>query len=149
MNTNFAAPGGGEPRPKSFVREITPFEKDIQDFSKEVREHQIKNKIENIQESHVKDILRPRLGQPQFSQPQKSQPAGSVLQESDSLPDYLLAESSQVKNKVEDLISMAFSRGIEASAKEAAKAGPFILDAFHDALTSKLYEELKNRGLLK
>jgi len=129
--------------------ETAPFEKDIQDLSMEVREHQEKNKIENIQESHVKDILKPRLSQPQFSQPQKSQAVNSVLQESDSLPDYLITESSQVKNKVEDLISMAFSRGIEASAKEAAKSGPFILDAFHDALTSKLYEELKRRGLLR
>lgn len=129
--------------------ETAPFEKDIQNFSKEVREHQEKNKIENIQESHVKDLLRPRLSQPQFSQPQKGQAASSVLQESDSLPDYLITESSQVKNKVEDLISMAFSRGIEASAREASKSGPFILDAFHDALTSKLYEELKRRGLLK
>jgi len=133
MNTNF---------------ESVPFEKDIQDFSKEVREHQIKNKIESIQETHIKDLLKLRLNQSQISQPQKSQAGSSVLQESDSLPDYLITESSQVKNKVENLIGLAFSKGIEASAKEASKSGPFILDAFHDALTSKLYEELKRRGLL-
>jgi hypothetical protein len=129
--------------------ENAPFEKDIQDFSREVREHQEKNRIENLQESHVRDLLRPRLGQPQIVQPQKSQAGSSVLQESESLPDYLITESSQIKNKVEDLIGLAFSKGIDVSAKEAAKSGPFILDAFHDALTSKLYEELKNRGLLK
>jgi len=133
MNTNF---------------ENAPFEKDIQDFSKEVREHQIKNKIERIQEIHVKDLLRPRFGRSPFPQPQKSRADGPVLQESDSLPDYLTAESSQVKDRVNGLIGLAFSKGIETSAKEAAKFGPFILDAFHDALTSKLYEELKNRGLL-
>lgn len=129
--------------------EKAPFEKDIQDFSKEIREHQIKNKIENIQESHVKDLLRPRLGRPQFSQPQKGQAGNSVLQQSDSLPDYLMTESDDIKNKVEGLINLAFLRGIEVSAKEASKSGPFILDAFHDALTSKLYAELKKRGLLK
>ncbi|MDO8443154.1 MAG: hypothetical protein Q7S81_02780 [bacterium] len=133
MNTNF---------------ESVPFEKDIQDFSKEVKEHQVKNKIESIQETHVKDLLKLRLNQSQISPSQKSQAGSSVLQESDSLPDYLITESSQVKNKVEGLIGLAFSKGIEASAKEANKAGPFILDAFHDALTSKLYEELKRRGLL-
>jgi len=129
--------------------EVAPFEKDIQDFSKEVREHQEKNKIERVQETHVKDLLKLRLNsQLQASQMQNKQAGGSVLQESDSLPDYLIEESNQVKDKVEALIGLAFSKGIEASAKEAAKAGPFILDAFHDALTSKLYAELKNRGLL-
>ncbi|MEK7478736.1 MAG: hypothetical protein AAB626_02315, partial [Patescibacteria group bacterium] len=135
---NFAAPGIGEPRPKSFGRETAPFEKDLQSFSKEIKEHQVKNKIESIQETHVKDLLKLRLNQPQISQPQKGRAGSSVLQESDSLPDYLITESSQVKDKVNDLISLAFSKGIEASAKEANKSGPFILDAFHDALTSKL-----------
>ncbi|MEK7463035.1 MAG: hypothetical protein AAB621_01565, partial [Patescibacteria group bacterium] len=96
MNTNF---------------ENVSFEKDIQDFSKEVREHQVKNKIENIQETHVKDLLKLRFNQSQISQPQKGRAGSSVLQESDSLPDYLITESSQVKDKVNDLISLAFSKG--------------------------------------
>lgn len=149
MNTNFAAPKEGEPRPISLGRETAPFEKDIQDLSKEAREHQEKNRIEKLQESHVKELLRSRIGQSQASQPQKSQTDRKVLQESDSLPDYLMSESDDVKNRVEGLINLAFLKGIEVSAKEAARSGPFILDAFHDALTSKLYEELKNRGLLK
>ncbi|MHB9020006.1 MAG: hypothetical protein ACYC3G_04055 [Minisyncoccota bacterium] len=129
--------------------ESAPFEKDIQDFSKEVREHQEKNKIEKLEESHVKELLRPRIDQPQISRSQQSQTGKTVLQESESLPDYLITESDEIKNRVEGLINLAFLKGIEVSAKEAAKSGPFILDAFHDALTSKLYEELKNRGLLK
>lgn len=129
--------------------ESIPFEKDIQDLSKEVREHQEKNKIEKLEESHVKEILRVRMDQPQISQSQKSQTGKTILQESESLPDYLITESDDVKNRVEGLINLAFLKGIEVSAKEAARSGPFILDAFHDALTSKLYEELKKRGLLK
>ena len=129
--------------------ENTPFEKDIQDFSKEVKEHQEKHKIETLQESHVKELLKSRLGQSQVSQPQKDQSGNTVLQRSDSFPDYLLKESDEIKNRVEGLINLAFLKGIDLSAREAAKSGPFILDAFHDALTSKLYEELKKRGLLK
>lgn len=129
--------------------EKAPFEKDIQDFSKEVKEHQEKNKIENVQESHVKELLRSRLGQAQVSQPQKDQSGTGVIQRSDSFPDYLMKESDEIKNRVEGLINLAFLKGIDLSAKEAAKSGPFILDAFHDALTSKLYGELKRRGLLK
>ena len=129
--------------------ENAPFEKDIQDFSKEVKEHQEKNKIERLQESHVKELLKSRLGQSQVSQSQKDQSGNTVLQRSDSFPDYLLKESDEIKNRVEGLINLAFLKGIDLSSKEAAKSGPFILDAFHDALTSKLYGELKKRGLLK
>ncbi|GEM_PF-763339 len=128
--------------------ENTPFEKDIQDFSREVKEHKEKNKIESVQESHVKELLKSRLGQPPISQTQKDQSGTTVLQRSDSFPDYLLKESDEIKNRVEGLINLAFLKGIDLSAKEAAKSGPFILDAFHDALTSKLYGELKRRGLL-
>lgn len=126
-----------------------PFEKDLQKFSKEVKEHQEKNKIENVQESHIREVLTSRFGRPAAPSRSGAQTQASVLSEKETLPDYLIAEPAQVKNKVEQLINMAFSEGIEKSVKEAAKAGPFILDAFHDALTSKLYEELKKRGLLK
>jgi hypothetical protein len=128
--------------------EHNPFEKDLQRFSKEVREHQIKNKIENIQESHIKDVLVSGYSHPAAVAATVQKPA-AVLDETKTLPDYLISEPAQVKNRVEHLLSLAFSEGIEKSAKEAAKSGPFILDAFHDALTSKLYDELKKRGLLK
>jgi len=124
-----------------------PFEKDLQKFSKEIREHQEKNKIENIQEAHVKDVLKSRFGQP--ATPVQSGSKAKVLDEAKTLPDYLVKEPEQIKAKVEQLLGLAFSEGLEKSAKEAAKSGPFILDAFHDALTAKLYGELKSRGLLK
>ena len=44
---------------------------------------------------------------------------------------------------------MAFMDGILKAANEAKKSNPFVLDAFHDALTGKLYDEFKRRGLLK
>jgi len=124
------------------------FEKNLQSFSKEIKQYQVENKIENIQQSHVRDFIKTRYNQPSVSRAQ-TQNQQNVLQESESLPDYLVNESDQLKKEVEDLIVLAFSKGIEASAKKAIAKGPFILDAFHDALTSKLYEELKNRGLLK
>jgi hypothetical protein len=129
--------------------EQAPFERDFQKFSKEVKEHQIKNKIENIQESHVKDVLVSGFNYRGTSSRGAPKTQKSVLDEKNILPDYLISEPSQVKEKVEQLINMTFSEGIEKSMKRAEKSGPFILDAFHDALTSKLYEELKKRGLLK
>lgn len=129
--------------------EHTPFEKDLQKFSKEIKEHQVRNKIESVQESHVKDVLVSRFGQQPGVSAGAAKTQKTVLDQTATLPDYLLTEPDQIKDRVEHLITMAFSEGIERSLKEAAKSGPFILDAFHDALTSKLYEELNKRGLLK
>ena len=127
--------------------EQNPFERDFQSFSKEIKEHQEKNKIENLQETHVKDFLKSKTPPVQPVATPSTQT--KQLNESDTLPDYLMSESNEIKGRVENLLALAFQDGLESAAKEAAKSGPFILDAFHDALTSKLYSELNNRGLLK
>lgn len=72
----------------------------------------------------------------------------SVSGEDSVLPDYLKHSSPEIKLKVEKLIDSVFHEGLAKTAKEARKAGPFILDAFHDALTDKLYDELKKRKLI-
>lgn len=65
------------------------------------------------------------------------------------LPDYAQSVSPAVKLEIENLIDMVFTKGVQEAAKEATKSSPFILDAFHDALTDKLYPELQKRGVLK
>lgn len=129
--------------------EHAPFEKDLQNLSQEIGEHRIKSNIESLKESQVKDFLKSKLGRSLVSAQVKMAPPASILDESKILPDYLIREPVQVKAEVEKLIGLAFSEGVEKSVKEAVKSGPFVLDALHDALTSKLYEELKKRGLLK
>lgn len=125
--------------------EQSQFERDFQSFSKEVKEHQEKNKIENIQEKHIKDVLKTKFSETTAA----TTPTSSGAQTSAQLPDYLISEPNEIKNRVENLIGLAFQDGLEKAAREAVKFGPFILDAFHDALTSKLYSELNKRGFLK
>jgi hypothetical protein len=67
---------------------------------------------------------------------------------SGSLPKYLDKESPELKLKVEKLLDMAIHKGIKAASNEARNTSPLVMDAFHDALTDKLYGELKSRGLL-
>ena len=64
------------------------------------------------------------------------------------LPNYLQNASHEVRLKVEQLVDLAWHKGIRAAVKEAEKSGSFFVDALHDALTDKLYNEFKNRGLL-
>lgn len=53
------------------------------------------------------------------------------------------------KLEVEQLLSLAFKDGVVRASEEASKSSPFVLDAFHDALTGQLYEEFKRRGVIK
>ncbi|TSC82202.1 MAG: Uncharacterized protein G01um101420_506 [Parcubacteria group bacterium Gr01-1014_20] len=65
------------------------------------------------------------------------------------LPDYAQSASPEVKLEIEALVEAAFTKGVIEAANEASKSSAFVLDAFHDALTDKLYPELQKRGILK
>jgi len=67
----------------------------------------------------------------------------------DILPDYLKGADEGLRQKVEELISYSFKEGIEKASLKAKSEGPFILDAFHDALVEKLYPELIKKGIIK
>ena len=65
------------------------------------------------------------------------------------LPKYMTDEPADVRFQVEKLIDVAWHKSIGAAVKIARKGSPLVLDALHDALTDKLYEELKRRGHIK
>ncbi len=117
-------------------------ESDILRLSKEVRQRQETMPSPDLsQREIVHAVIREKI-QAQPALAPQSAPASSVL------PHYLQSESPEVQLKVEELASMAFQKGIDVSIAEAKKYGPFILDALHDTLTSKLYDELKARKLI-
>lgn len=66
---------------------------------------------------------------------------GQVFGDLNNLP-------AEAKIQVEKLISSVFNDGLAEGVKEAKKSDAFILDAFHDALTDKFYEEMKKRKLI-
>lgn len=117
-------------------------EQEIQSLSKEIQEH--KATLEKPATSD-REIVRAALGA-RIQKPPIDQPAAQP--QSDILPKYLESESAEIKLKVEQLVDVAFHKGIDASIQEAKKLGPFILDALHDSLTGKIYDELKARKLL-
>lgn len=121
-------------------------EQDIIKLSQEVKERQEKGEVEHP-EAAVREALRERISAGQQGSPapqtQAQEPASSSF-----LPVYLQKESPEVRLKVEELVDLAFHQGLNKAFDEAGQYGPFVLDALHDTLTSRLYEELKNRGLL-
>ncbi|KKU94103.1 MAG: hypothetical protein UY26_C0003G0253 [Candidatus Jorgensenbacteria bacterium GW2011_GWA1_48_13] len=66
------------------------------------------------------------------------------------LPSYLQNDGvpENVKTEIEGLINLVFAEGLEKALVEAERHGPFVEDAFHDALVDKLLPELKKRGIL-
>jgi len=60
--------------------------------------------------------------------------------------DYLDADTTE---KINHLIEEIPTKGIAPVIDEVAGQEPFVIDALHDALIDKLYDELKSRGLVK
>lgn len=124
-------------------------EADIEKLSKEVAEKRNLPEYKELSEKelvkeHLRSIIKPPItgGEKPVV---KSQEPSAV---SEILPDYLKDSTAEIKLQVEKLVDLVFHQGLEKTVKEAKKTRPFILDAFHDALSDKLYEELKKRKMI-
>ena len=83
---------------------------------------------------------------PQTTVPAK---AASPKKGSSAFPTYLDSLDDETVAKINNLIQAVFEQGITKTIKTLVEEDPFILDAFHDALTDKLYEELKTRKIIQ
>ncbi len=62
-------------------------------------------------------------------------------------PSYL---SDELKAKVQELVDIAFTKGLTEAVKEVSKINnAALLDAFHDVLVDQLYDVLVERGKLE
>ncbi len=58
---------------------------------------------------------------------------------------YLDDLDPETAEKVNSLIQEVFSKGLESAIQRVKKEDVYVIDAFHDALVDKMYEELKRR----
>jgi len=120
--------------------EHNSLEQDIERLARKIRT-QKESAPATSEQAIIRSALQEHVQAQASAQP--AEPPASPI-----LPKYLQQESPEVQLKVEELVDLAFHKGVEASILEAKKYGPFILDALHDTLTEKLYEELKSRKLI-
>lgn len=63
--------------------------------------------------------------------------------------DYLTALEPETIEKINAYITLLGKDGIKKTIAQVMQDEPFIIDAFHDALVTRLYDELRERGLIK
>jgi hypothetical protein len=97
--------------------------------------------VSNIISQKISQVEKPAVSSQSQPQPQ-SRPQSQVL------PSYLKDKDPSIKSEVESLVNLTLEKGLEEGIKIASKKDPFILDAYHDALSDVLIEELKKRNLL-
>ena len=73
-----------------------------------------------------------------------------------SVPQIQIAQQAQVikhldpQNQVKTLCDLAFQKGLDIAIRAARELNnAYVLDAFHDTLVDKLYEQLKKEGKIK
>lgn len=129
--------------------EPSPIKAEMEKISKEIAERKKSPEAEGLSEKElIKEALRPIIeGQP----PSSSTSAPTIAPSSSSggvLPRYLENFPAEIKSQVEKLVNAVFQQGLEKTVKEVKKQNAFVIDAFHDSLADKLYEELKKRKMI-
>jgi hypothetical protein len=122
-------------------------EADIERLSREIAEKKNLPEYKNLPARElIKQTIQPMIGQDARYKIQATSEEKKA--EETFLPDYLKELPAETKLQVAQLVDLTFHQGIEKVVSRARRANPFILDAFHDALADKLYEELKKRELI-
>ncbi|OGZ02059.1 MAG: hypothetical protein A3G64_02695 [Candidatus Liptonbacteria bacterium RIFCSPLOWO2_12_FULL_60_15] len=135
--------------PEELPQNLHPaLERDIARLSEQIGKHRESPELKGAESKElIRESLRslaPQPATPAVPQPPSPEDDGSAL-----LPSYMQDEPAATKLMVEELLELSLHTGITQGLKEARKAGPYILDAFHDALVDKLYPELKKRGIVE
>ena len=131
--------------------EHNALEADIQKLSKEIVDKKELPEHKDLSEKDIiKKILYPIIQQAVIQQPMADgqQSIRQLADQNQNLPDYLKDAPDDIKLQVEKLIDLAMHYGVEKAAKAASRLNAFVVDAFHDAIADRLYDELKNRKIL-
>lgn len=127
----------------------TTLEQDIKRLSQEVAEKKAMPEHRDVSDKElIKRTIEPIIKEP-VSSGATAQSDGDQNIQNQVLPQYLQSAPYDLQLQVEELIDVVFHKGVEAAVSRARGLNnPFILDALHDALVDKLYDELKERKLI-
>ena len=125
--------------------EHAALERDIEQLAQEVG--RLPERAPEAAKAAVREALRQRIQTTPSAT--AAEPPGGAQNQTSVLPSYMQDAPPGEKLIVERLIDLAWHKGIMAAIHEARSRNPLIMDAFHDALTDRVYDELKKRGYAK
>lgn len=124
----------------------TTLEKDIERLGREVAEQKSRPENKGVPEREiVRQVITPVV---KTHLPPTPAQAPAKNEEDTFLPSYTKTTPADTKHYIEQLLEGTFHEGLEKTIKKAIQAGPFVVDAYHDALIDKLHDELKKRNIL-
>ena len=130
-----------------------------EELAKEVIRQQETQKQEQTPQNHkeaVISVLRERTAihqQLPIQQAADSQQTTETIkatpsQKETNLPKYADNAPLESKQKVENLITLTLEKGLTYGVEQAAKADPFVIDMYHDALAEHIVAQMKEKGLI-
>lgn len=135
--------------PAKFEHDI--LEADIKRLAAEVQRHRENPELRGLSDQEILRKSIQSFGSAETAPTNGAPPVPNAQTQSssNSLPDYAKDAPAEAKLEIEYLLDMVLHHGIEKADAEARKSSPFIMDAFRDALATKLYPELQKRGIVK
>ncbi|MEK7135978.1 MAG: hypothetical protein AAB821_00080 [Patescibacteria group bacterium] len=120
-------------------------EAEIAELSRQIESKRLeleqKNNIVTDDKALVRDIIT--------SANSATTTSAKIVSDSNNNSDsYLDSLPVGVEKQVGQLVEKVFDRGLTKTIAEAKKLPALDLDAFHDTLTDRVYNELKSRGLV-
>ncbi len=124
-------------------------ETEMRALALEVKKHREHPGLKSLSDRELIKRSVKAMEVPETNAPKVIPPANFSAQSIGPLPAYAQHAPDDVKLEIAYLVDMAFHRGGVAKANALAKKSDlFVLDAFHDVVAGKLYEQMKKRGLL-
>lgn len=129
-------------------------EQQISNLEQQIREKRaiLKSEVGGEAEGQVfegpseKEIIHSIVGE----QIQQKMPNHPVRSSSQSSGTSALYQDPDLQPLVQDLVNIAFNKGIPEAVKEASRSkNPALIDAFHDVLVDELYSALIERKKLE
>jgi hypothetical protein len=132
--------------PQPITEEPKGLEADMDRLAGEILKHKENPELQGAGDREIVRQALLSISNTQTPAPQSSaEPNASA---SPYLPAYAQSAPPATKLEIEYLVDLALREGIRKASDTARKSNPFIMDAFHDALTGKLYPELQRRKLV-
>ncbi|MEK7151086.1 MAG: hypothetical protein AAB784_00015 [Patescibacteria group bacterium] len=135
-------------------QEIAQIERDLASKRAALEEQQRAGTIKDL--PHEKETLREVVREqyampaPTVQQPTPLASSGQTITPPPPVADSPSYLSPELKEKVQELVNVAFSQTPDAAIKQAlATNNAALIDAFHDALIDELYNHLLERGKLQ